>query len=158
MRNMNKKKWIIIGLVILALITSLAIAIPVFAADSNATPSPIQLTPANKAGALLRLLLVQDQTKAFAYVTQAYDAGKITQAQETAIESFWTKYHVQFAKAVILRRLLRAQNESNVKAFLDKAVANGKITETQETNIISLWETLHPFAAANNATATATAQ
>ena len=47
---MNKKKWIIIGIVILALITSLAIAIPVFAADSNATPSPTQLTPGKQSG------------------------------------------------------------------------------------------------------------
>jgi len=156
MRNMNKKKWIIIGVVILALITSLAIAIPVFAADSNATPSPTQLTPANKAGALLRLLLVQDQTKAFAYVQQAEDAGKITADQATAVENFWTEYHAQVTKAVVLRRLLRAKNESNVKAFLDKAVANGKITHTQEDNVIKLWETLHPLASATNPLATTT--
>jgi flagellar basal body-associated protein FliL len=153
---MNKKKWIIIGVVILALITSLAIAIPVFAADSNATPSPTQLTPANKAGALLRLLLVQDQTKAFAYVQQAEDAGKITADQATAVENFWTEYHAQVTKAVVLRRLLRAKNESNVKAFLDKAVANGKITHTQEDNVIKLWETLHPLASATNPLATTT--
>jgi flagellar basal body-associated protein FliL len=153
---MNKKKWIIIGVVVLALITSLAIAIPVFAADSNATPRPTQLTPANKAGALLRLLLVQDQTKAFTYVQQAEDAGKITADQATAVENFWTEYHAQFTKAVILRRLLRAKNESNVKAVLDKAVANGKITQTQEDNIIKLWETLHPLASATNPLATTT--
>ena len=151
---MNKKKWIIIGVVILALITSLAIAIPVFAADSNATPSPTQLTPANKAGALLRLLLVQDQTKAFAYVQQAEDAGKITADQATAVENFWTEYHAQFTKAVVLRRLLRAQNESNVKAFLDKAVANGKITTEQENKVISLWEVLHTPAPATTITTT----
>jgi flagellar basal body-associated protein FliL len=156
MRNMNKKKWIIIGVVILALITSLAIAIPVFAAESNATPSPTQLTPANKAGALLRLLLVQDQTKAFAYVQQAEDAGKITADQATAVENFWTEYHAQFTKAVVLRRLLRAKNEGNVKAVLDKAVANGKITQTQEDKVIKLWETLHPLASATNPLATTT--
>ena len=153
---MTKKKWIIIGVVALAVITSLAIAIPVFAANANATPSPTQLTPANKAGALLRLLLVQDQTTAFNYVSQAEAAGKITTDQATAIENFWTKYHAQFTKAVVLRRLLRAQNESNVKAFLDKAVANGKITQTQEDNVISLWETLHPLASATNTIATTT--
>ena len=68
---MTKKKLIIIGVIVLALIAALAIAIPVYAATSNATPSPTQLTPANKAGALLCLLLVQDQTKVFAYVAQA---------------------------------------------------------------------------------------
>ena len=65
---MNKKKIIIIGLVVLALVTAIAIAVPVMADAANATPAPTQLTPVNKAGALLRLLLVQDQTKAFAYV------------------------------------------------------------------------------------------
>jgi flagellar basal body-associated protein FliL len=78
MRKMTKKKWIIIGVVVLAVITSLAIAIPVFAANANATPSPTQLTQTTKAGALLRLLLVQDQTTAFNYVSQAEAAGKIT--------------------------------------------------------------------------------
>jgi hypothetical protein len=154
MRNMTKKKWLIIGAVVLAIITVLAIAIPVYAATSDATPSPTQLTPANKAGALLRLLLVQDQTKAFAYVDQAESAGKITADQATAVENFWTQYHAQFTKAVVLRRLLRAKNESNVKAFLDKAVANGQITQTQEDNVIKLWETLHPLAAAAGSTTT----
>jgi hypothetical protein len=150
---MTKKKWLIIGAAVLVIITVLAIAIPVYAATSDATPSPTQLTPANKAGALLRLLLVQDQTKAFAYVDQAEGAGKITADQATAVENFWTQYHTQFTKAVVLRRLLRTKNESNVKAFLDKAVANGQITQTQETNVIKLWETLHPL---TSATGTAT--
>ena len=114
---MTKKKWIIIGAVVLVLIAAFAIAIPVFAANANATPSPTQLTPANKAGALLRLLLVQDQTTAFSYVAQAEAAGKITADQATAIDNFWTEYHAQFTRAVVLRRLLRAQNESNVKTY-----------------------------------------
>jgi len=138
-KKYDEEKWLIIGVAVLAIITVLAIAIPVYAATSDATPSPTQLTPANKAGALLRLLLVQDQTKAFAYVDQAEAAGKITADQATAVENFWTEYHAQFTKAVVLRRLLRAKNESNVKAFLDKAVANGQITQTQETNVINLW-------------------
>jgi hypothetical protein len=151
---MNKKKIIIIGLVILALVTAIAIAVPVLADAANATPAPTQLTPVNKAGALLRLLLVQDQTKAFAYVSQAEAAGKITADQATAIDNFWTEYHTQFTKAVVLRRLLRAQNESNVKAFLDKAVANGKITQDQENKVISLWEVLHTPAPATTITTT----
>jgi len=63
---MSKKKLMIIGIVALVLIATIAVAVPVFAASSNATPNPTQLTQKNKAGALLRLLLVQDQTKAFA--------------------------------------------------------------------------------------------
>ena len=152
---MTKKKWIIIGVVVLVIITSLAIAIPVFAA--NATPSPTQLTPTTKAGALLRLLLVQDQTTAFNYVSQAEAAGKITADQATAIDNFWTEYHAQFTKAVVLRRLLRAQNESNVKAFLDKAVANAQITVDQENKVIAIWEVLHTPAPAT-ITTTTTAQ
>ena len=155
---MTKKKWIIIGVVVLVVITSFAIAIPVLAA-SNATPSPTQLTPTNKAGALLRLLLVQDQSKAFAYVSQAEAAGKITADQATAIDNFWTEYHTQFTRAVVLRRLLRAQNEGNVKAFLDKAVANGQITVDQENKVIAIWEVLHtPAPTTTTTTATATAQ
>ena len=140
---MTKKKWIIFGVVVLAVIMSLAIAIPVFAANANATPSPTQITPTTKAGALLRLLLVQDQTTAFNYVSQAEAAGKITADQANAIDNFWTKYHAQFTKAVVLRSLLRAQNESNIKAFLDKAVAKGQITLVQENKIIAIWEVLH---------------
>ena len=155
---MTKKKWIIIGVVVLAIITSLAIAIPVFAANANATPNPTQLTPTTKAGALLRLLLVQDQTTAFNYVSQAEAAGKITADQATAIDNFWTEYHAQFTKAVVLRRLLKAQNESNVKAFLDQAVANGKITVDQENKVISIWEILHtPAPSTTPATTTSTA-
>ena len=73
---MNKKKIIIISLVVLALVTAIAIAVPVMADAANATPAPTQLTPVNKAGALLRLLLVQDQTKAFAYVPRQKPPGK----------------------------------------------------------------------------------
>ena len=130
---MNKKKIIIIGLVVLALVTAIAIAVPVLADAANATPAPTQLTPVNKAGALLRLLLVQDQTKAFAYVSQAEAAGKITADQATAIDNFWTEYHTQFTKAVVLRRLLRAQNESNVKAFLTKLSPTARLLRTRKT-------------------------
>jgi hypothetical protein len=106
-------------------------AVPVMAASSS-PPTPLTtITPANKPGALIRLLLVQDQTRAFSYVQQAEDAGKITADQATAIDNFWVAHHKQFAWNFVLRRLLRAQNESNVKAYLDKAVAN-KITVDQE--------------------------
>jgi hypothetical protein len=113
--------------------------------DGSSSPPtpPTTITPANKPGALVRLLLVQDQTKAFVYVQQAEDAGKITADQATAIDNFWVAHHKQFAWNFVLRRLLRAQNESNVKAYLDKAVANNKITVDQENKVIAIWEIIH---------------
>ena len=150
---MSKKKVLIIVMVALVVIASLAFAIPTLAAGGSPPPDPTQITPANKPGALIRLLLVQDQTKAFAYIAQAESAGKITEDQAVKIQDFWTAHHKQFAWNFVLRRLLRAQNENNVKTYLDKAVANGKINQTQENKIIQIWEILH-----NVAPATTTAQ
>ena len=150
---MTKKKWLIIILAALVLIAALVISVPVLAADASPPPDPTQITPANKPGALIRLLLVQDQTKAFAYVTKAEDAGKITADQATAIENFWTAHHKQFAWNFVLRRLLKAQNENNVKTYLDKAVTNNKITQDQENKVLAIWEIIH-----NPAPATSTAQ
>jgi hypothetical protein len=124
-------------------IASTVLAVPALAAGSSPPPDPTQLTPANKPGALIRLLLVQDQTKAFAYIAQAEAAGKITADQAVKIQDFWMAHHKQFAWNFVLRRLLKAQNENNVKTYLDKAVANNKITQTQETKIIQIWEILH---------------
>jgi len=143
MRNMSKKKWLIILLVSLVVIASMVLAVPALAAGSSPPPDPTQITPANKPGALIRLLLVQDQTKAFAYIAQAEAAGKITADQAVKIQDFWTAHHKQFAWNFVLRHLLKAQNENNVKTYLDKAVANNKITQTQETKIIQIWEILH---------------
>ncbi len=89
------------------------------------------------------MLLVQDQTKAFAYIAQAEAAGKITADQAVKIQDFWTAHHKQFAWNFVLRRLLKAQNENNVKTYLDKAVANNKISQTQEDKIIAIWEIIH---------------
>ena len=140
---MSKKKIIIITLAVLTIIATLAIAVPVFA-DSGTSPTPpAQITTTNKPGAIVRLLLVQDESKVDAYIATAVADGKITSDQAVKIEDFWTAHHAQFAKNVVLRRLLKAQNESNVKAFLDKAVANGKITQDQENKIIGIWEILH---------------
>ena len=150
---MTKKKWIVIGLVVLALVAAFIISVPVLAADASPPPDPTQITPASKPGALIRLLLVQDQTKAFAYVTKAEDAGKITADQATAIENFWTAHHKQFAWNFVLRRLLKAQNENNVKTYLDKAVTNNKITQDQENKVLAIWEIIH-----NPAPATSTLQ
>jgi hypothetical protein len=150
---MSKNKILIIAVVSLVVIASLVLAVPALAASSSPLPDPTQITPANKPGALIRLLLVQDQTKAFAYIAQAESAGKINADQAAKIQDFWTAHHKQFAWNFVLRRLLKAQNENNVKTYLDKAVTNGKITEPQETKIIEIWEILH-----NVTPATTTAQ
>ena len=94
---MSKKKVLIIVLVALVLIASLAIAIPALAASSSPPPDLTQITPTNKPGALIRLLLVQDQTKAFAYIAQAEASGKLTADQAVAVQNFWTAHHKQFA-------------------------------------------------------------
>jgi hypothetical protein len=156
MRNMTKKKWLIIGLVVVALIAVLVVSVPVMAADASPPAPPTQITPANKPGAIIRLLLIQDHTTAFGYVEQAEAAGKITSDQAIEIEQFWTLHHAQFAWNFVLRRLLRAQNESNVKTYLDKAVANGKITVDQENKVVAIWEVLHTPAPTITTTATTT--
>ena len=151
MRNMSKNKILIIVIAAVVVITSLALAVPTLAAGGAPPPDPSQITPANKPGALIRLLLVQDQTKAFAYIAQAEAAGKITADQAVKLQDFWTAHHKQFAWNFVLRRLLKAQNESNVKTYLDKAVANGKISQTQENKIIQIWEILHNVTPATTA-------
>ena len=143
MRNMSKKKILIIAIAAVVVITSLALAVPTLAAGGAPPPDPTQITPTNKPGALIRLLLVQHQTKAFAYIAQPETAGKITADQAVKIQDFWTAYHKQFAWNFVLRRLLKARNENNVKTYLDKVVANGKISGAQETKIIQIWEILH---------------
>ena len=155
---MSKKKILIITLGVIAIIATLVIAVPVLA-DSNTSPTPpAQITTTNKPGAIVRLLLVQDESKVDAYIATAVADGKITSYQAVKIKDFWTAHHAQFAKNVVLRRLLKAQNESNVKAFLDKAAANGKITQDQENKVIGIWEVLHsPTSTAATAATTTTA-
>lgn len=153
-----KKKLLIISSIVLVVIAALAFAVPAMAADVSPTTPPSQITPANKPGALIRLLLVQDQTKAFAYVEQAEAAGKLTSDQAIEVEQFWTLHHAKFAWNFVLRRLLKAQDESNVKAYLDKAVSNGKLTVDQENKVIAIWEVIHTPAstpAASTTTSTA---
>ena len=151
---MSKKKIIIVTLAVIAVIAAIAVAVPVLA-DSNTTPTPpAQITTTNKPGAIVRLLLVQDESKVDAYIAAAVADGKITSDQAVKIKDFWSAHHAQFARNVFLKRLLQAQNESNVKAFLDKAVANGKITQDQENKIISIWEVLHSHTPAATGTTT----
>ena len=143
MSNMSKKKIFVVVLVALALIATLVIAVPTVAASASPPANPTQLTPANKAGALVRLLLIQDETKIDTYIANAVSAGKITADQAVKIKNFWTAHHKQFIWNFILRRLLTARDENNVKTFLDKAVTNGKMTQDKENKILQIWEILH---------------
>src|SRR5512136_559585 len=105
-----KKSAIIMGGIALAVVVVLAFAVPALAAGSS-TP---QLAPttrqAFKPRVLIRLLLIQDETKVDALIAKAKDAGKITDAQATKIKEFWTEHHKQFAKNVILTRIIWAQD------------------------------------------------
>ncbi len=140
---MSKRKIILIAVASLTLITVLAMAIPVFAADSAASTNPAQITQVNKARILARLLLVQDEAKVDAFIARAVDAGKLTPEQATKLKDFWSDHHAQFLRNIILRRLLTAQDESKVQGFLDKAVAAGRIQKAQADKIIQVWEILH---------------
>lgn len=140
---MSKRKIIIIVVGLMTLIALLAIAIPAWAANSGATTNPTKITQVNKAKVLVRLLLVQDETKVDAFISKAENANKLTLEQGTKLKDFWTAHHAQFIKNAVLARLLKAQDESKVQAFLDEAVRAGKIEKAQEDKIIQIWEILH---------------
>jgi polyhydroxyalkanoate synthesis regulator phasin len=142
---MSKKKIIILISSALALIILLIAAVPVMA-DSTVLTTPAQITPANKAAVLVRLLLLQDEAKVDSFIQKAVDAGKITPEQAVKVKDFWTANRAKaasYAKRVIIKRLLNAKDETKVQSFLDKAVAAGKITQSQADKVIQLWETLH---------------
>jgi len=138
-----KKKVLIIGIAVLVVIAAIVFAVPVFAESASPAVAASHITPTNKPGALIRLLLVQDEAKVDAYIAQVVQAGKITADQAVKVKDFWTAHHKQFAWNFVLRRLLRAQDENNVKTYLDKAVTNGKLTQVQEDKVIAIWEILH---------------
>jgi hypothetical protein len=138
-----KKKILIIVIAAVVLIASIGFAVPALAASASPTPNAAQITPTTKAGAIIRLLLVQDEAKADAFIAKAVEAGKITADQAVKVKEFWTAHHKQFAWNFVLRRLLSAKDEANVKTYLDKAVANGKLTQVQADKVIGIWEILH---------------
>jgi hypothetical protein len=123
--------------------------IPVAASDLTAGTPATAVPTATQVGnghLWVRVLAVKDQATLDALISKAETNGKITAAQATKIENFWTEYHAKFEKVVkarILQRLLSVKNEANLKTFLDKQVAAGKITATQESTILSMWESVH---------------
>jgi len=147
-----KKKIMIIAVASLTLIALLVLAVPVLAADSGTTPSAQTVPQAGNVKALLRLLLVQDESKVDALLAQAVSSGKLMPDQAARVKDFWTQHHTRFAKNVILKRLLGAKDEAKVRAFLEKAVQADKIKQEQADKIIKIWEILHTPAPTTGAT------
>ena len=139
-----KKKFIVIGVLLLALIILGVWAIPAFAADASNPDQSTQNTPqGKKIGILVRLLMVQDENKVDAFLAKAEGAGKITTDQVITIKQIWTKHHEQFKRGSVLVRLLRVKDGNKVQALLEKAVGNQKISQPQADEILKLWQKLH---------------
>jgi ribosomal 50S subunit-associated protein YjgA (DUF615 family) len=142
-RNM-KKKFIILGVLILALAVLGVWAVPAFAAEGSGSGQTTQNTAqGKKIGIIARLMLVQDEAKVDAFLAKAEAAGKITHDQSVAIKQAWTDHHTQFKKGSVLVRLLQAKDVTKVQAFLDKAVSAKKITQEQADKVLALWHKLH---------------
>ena len=139
-----KKKFIVIGVLLLALIILGVWAVPAFAAGASTPDQSTQNTQQiNKARILLRLLVVQDESKVDAFLARAEKAGKITPAQHVRIKEIWTNHHEQFKRGSTLIRLLQVKDGDKVQAFLKTAVSNQKISQQQADNIWKLWQKLH---------------
>ena len=127
----------------LTLIAVLVVAVPVMAAGDSAPTDPGQITRLNKAKILVRLLLVQDEAKVYAFIDRAADTGKLTSEQAANVKEFWDSHHRQFTRFSVLIRLLRADNGARVQNYVDNAVARGRISQVQADKIIQIWEILH---------------
>ena len=139
-----KKKLLIIGVLLLALAVVGVWAVPVFAdGASNSNQSTQNTQQVNKTRILVRLLMIQDESKVDAFLAQAKNTGKITVEQVTAIKEIWTNHHEQFKQGSALVRLLQANNGTNVRIVLGKAVVAGKINKDQAKKIMTLWQKLH---------------
>ena len=138
------RKFIVIGVLLLALIILGVWAVPAFAAGASNPDQSTQNTPqGKKIGILVRLLMVQDENKVDAFLAKAEQAGKISADQVTTIKQIWTNHHEQFKRGSVLIRLLQVKDSDKVQAFLEKAVGNHKITQQQADNVLKLWQKLH---------------
>ena len=138
------RKFIVIGVLLLALIILGVWAVPAFAAGASNPDQSTQNTPqGKKIGILVRLLMVQDENKVDAFLAKAEQAGKISADQVTTIKQIWTNHHEQFKRGSVLIRLLQVKDGDKVQAFLEKAVGNHKITQQQADNVLKLWQKLH---------------
>lgn len=142
------KKFIWIGVSIALIIGLLAGSSVVFAQTStgiSTTSTSIQ----QGAGAfqtLVKLLLIQDETKVTNLLGQAVSNGKLTQVQADKLKTFWENNHTKaanLAKAIIGKRVLSVQDGAKLKDFLDQKVAAGKITQDQANKIMTFWQNNH---------------
>ncbi len=138
-----RKKIAIIAAIVLAVAVIMVWAVPALAAKTDNAQVTQSTQQGYKARVLLRLLLIQDESKVDALIAQAQTSGKITADQAVKIKDFWTAHHAQFTKKVVLTRLIWAQDGSKVQAFLDKAVAAGKLRQAQADKLMKLWQYLH---------------
>ena len=139
-----KKKFIVFGVLLLALIILGVWAVPTFAEGASTPDQSTQNTQqGKKIGILVRLLMVQDESKVDAFLAKAEAAGKITADQVTTIKQIWTNHHEQFKRGSALIRLLQVKDGDKVQAALDKAVGKQKITQQQADNVLKLWQKLH---------------
>ena len=139
-----KKKFVILAVLLLTLVILGVWAVPALAADaSGAARSKQNTAQGQKIGILVRLMLVQDESKVDAFLAKAEDAGKITAVQVTTIKQLWTDHHTQFKKGSVLIRLLQAKDVTKVQTVLDKAVGAKKITQQQADKVLALWNNLH---------------
>lgn len=139
-----KRKFLILGVLLLALVIVGVWAVPALADGVSGVTQSTQNTPqAKKIGILVRLMLVQDESKVDVFLAKAEAAGKITAGQSAAIKQLWTDHHTQFKKGSILVRLLQAKDVAKVQAVLDKAVSAKKITQDQADKVLALWNNLH---------------
>ena len=138
-----RKEIAIIGAIVLAVAVILVWAVPAFAENSTAAPVGQNGQQTYRTRVLIRLLLVQDETKVDALIATARDSGKINEVQAAKIKEFWTAHHEQLTRKVVLTCLIWAQDGSKVQAFLDNAVAVGKIQQEQASKLMALWNYLH---------------
>jgi len=76
----------------------------------------------NQARILVRLMVVQDESKVDAFLARVQAAGKITADQVTAIKTMWTNHHAQFKPGSPLVRYSRSETARKSRLVLDKAV------------------------------------
>jgi cell wall assembly regulator SMI1 len=134
------KKLLIFGMLLLSFGMLGICTVPSFpqgAADSG------QPADEKKRGKLIRLLMVQDESKVDALLAKAKSEGKITVQQTANIKNIWVKHHAQFAQGSPLGRLLQVQDIIKVKAALDKAAGNKRITQQQADRAMELWQKMH---------------
>jgi hypothetical protein len=143
---LTNKKTVIVTCLVLAVAVAgvLAVSSLAFAADN---PTPTLAAPGapavNKARVMVRLLMIQDESRVDALLQKAVDAGKLKSDQVTTIKGLWTEHHSQFAAGKPLVRILLVRNGARVQALLGRAVHSGRLEQPQADKIWSLWEAVH---------------